>query len=75
MVYVSRPVLVPTGCWVGRRPGKHTALCMDAHWPIAAEAIFGMITLIDDDTINYSLPSGEVIAVYEPATADPALCA
>ena len=46
-----------------------------AHWPIAAETIFGMITLIDDDTINYSIPSGEVIAVYQPATTDPALCA
>jgi hypothetical protein len=46
-----------------------------AHWPIAGEAVFGMITLVDDDTINYSIPSGEVIAVYQPAATDPALCA
>jgi hypothetical protein len=46
-----------------------------ADWPIAGQAIFGMITLLDDDTINYSIPSGEVIAVYQPATTDPALCA
>jgi hypothetical protein len=46
-----------------------------AHWPIAGEAVFGTITLVDDHTIHYSIPSGEVIAVYQPATTDPMLCA
>ena len=45
-----------------------------AHWPIAQQSIFGMITLVDPDTIEYSIPSGEVIAVYEASTVEPELC-
>jgi hypothetical protein len=46
-----------------------------AHWPIAQQSIFGTITLVDADTIEYSIPSGEVIAVYEASTTQPQLCA
>jgi hypothetical protein len=46
-----------------------------AHWPIAQDYIFGTITLVDDDTIEYSIPTGEVIAVYEASVTAPQGCA
>ena len=46
-----------------------------AHWPIADQYIFGTITLVDADTIEYTIPSGEVIAVYEASADPPQLCA
>jgi hypothetical protein len=46
-----------------------------AHWPIAQEFIYGTITLVDADTIEYRIPSGEVIAIYEASTAQPQGCA
>lgn len=44
-------------------------------WPIARETLFGMLTLIDSDTIEYSIGDGEVIATYEPFVGDLQLCA
>jgi hypothetical protein len=46
-----------------------------ANWPVANEFIFGTITLVDADTIEYTIPSGEVIAIYEASTVEPELCA
>jgi hypothetical protein len=45
------------------------------NWPIAQEFVYGTITLVDPDTIEYTTPSGEVIAVYEASTTQPPLCA
>jgi hypothetical protein len=45
-----------------------------AHWPTARQALFGYVTLVAD-TIEYSLPSGEVIATYEPTPQEPPACA
>jgi hypothetical protein len=56
-------------------PETGSAAAPPAHWPIAQESIFGMITLVDADTIEYTIPSGEVIAVYEASTTEPQLCA
>jgi hypothetical protein len=46
-----------------------------ADWPIAEQYIFGTITLIDEDTIEYTIPSGETIATYEASDVTPELCA
>lgn len=43
-------------------------------WPVAAQTIFGMVTLIDAGTIDYSIPGGEVIAIYEASDEDPPGC-
>jgi hypothetical protein len=56
-------------------PESDPAEAAPAHWPIAEQSIFGTITLVDADTIEYSIPSGEVIAVYEASTTVPELCA
>ncbi len=45
------------------------------HWPVAQEQILGYVTLVDADSIEYSLPSGEVIATYEPRFQAPPVCA
>lgn len=44
-------------------------------WPVARETIFGYVTLVDDDLIEYAIADGEVIATYAPATEDPPGCA
>jgi hypothetical protein len=46
-----------------------------AGWPIAQQAIFGFVTLVDDDLIEYSIGDGQVIATYAPATEEPPGCA
>jgi hypothetical protein len=46
-----------------------------AHWPIAQEFVFGTVALVDADTIEYTIPSGEVIAVYEASAMEPPGCA
>jgi hypothetical protein len=46
-----------------------------ADWPIAEQFIFGTITLIDEGTIEYRIPSGETIATYEASDVTPQLCA
>ncbi len=44
-------------------------------WPTADETLFGYVTLIDADTIEYSIDSGEVIIAYEASDEAPfALC-
>ncbi|MGQ0830042.1 MAG: WD40/YVTN/BNR-like repeat-containing protein [Microthrixaceae bacterium] len=44
-------------------------------WPIAGETLYGFVTLVDANTVEYSIGDGEVIATYEPATTDPPGCA
>ena len=56
-------------------PAVDPSATAPAHWPIAQEFIYGTITLVDADTIEYRIPSGEVIAVYEASTAQPQGCA
>jgi hypothetical protein len=46
-----------------------------AHWPIAQGTIFGYVTLVDGDTIEYSIGQGEVIGSYAPETREPQACA
>jgi hypothetical protein len=36
--------------------------------------LFGFITLVEPMTIEYSLPSGEVIAKYHPTNQQPPQC-
>lgn len=45
-----------------------------ADWPVAQQTLFGYITLVEPGTIEYSLPSGEVIAKFHPTDVQPALC-
>ena len=45
------------------------------HWPTAGQSILGLITLTAGNTIEYSIPGGEVIAVYEPSDELPPGCA
>jgi hypothetical protein len=46
-----------------------------SHWPVAQESIFGYITLVDADTIEYTIGDGEVIATYRPSDKAPPGCA
>ncbi len=46
-----------------------------AGWPVAQQTIFGYVTLVSGDLIEYSLEDGEVIATYAPATQPPGGCA
>lgn len=46
-------------------------------WPVAQQTIFGYVTLLDDDRIEYSIGKGddsEVIATYERSDASPPGC-
>ena len=45
-----------------------------AEWPVAGQTLYGYITLVEPSTIEYSLPSGEVIAEFHPTSAPPELC-
>ena len=45
-----------------------------AGWPVAGQTLYGYITLVEPGTIEYSLPSGEVIAKFHPTTSPPELC-
>ena len=45
-----------------------------ADWPVAQQTIFGFATLVDDDTVEYSIGDGEVIATYGRPTQDPVPC-
>lgn len=42
-----------------------------SHWAVAQQTIFGFVTLVADDLIEYSIGDGEVIATYAPATQTP----
>jgi hypothetical protein len=44
-------------------------------WPMAGQSVLGYVTLVDAQTIEYSLPGGEVIAVYEASDVEPPGCA
>jgi hypothetical protein len=45
-----------------------------AAWPLVGDTLYGFATLVDADTVEYSIGDGEVIATYEPATPDPPGC-
>jgi hypothetical protein len=44
------------------------------NWPVAQQAIFGFVTLVEDDLIEYSINDAEVIATYAPSTQQPPGC-
>jgi hypothetical protein len=44
------------------------------NWPVAQQTIFGYATLIDDNTIEYTIADGDVIATYEPSDQQPPGC-
>lgn len=46
----------------------------DPDWPTAQQSILGRVTLVDDDTIEYTIPSGEVIGIYESSGEQPPGC-
>jgi hypothetical protein len=50
---------------------------LPAHWPIAEgeEHLLGLITRTDEDTIEYHLPSGELVATYTASNEQPPGCA
>jgi hypothetical protein len=41
-------------------------------WPIKYDELSGLITLVDAETIELSIPSGEVIGVYRASETEPA---
>jgi hypothetical protein len=43
-------------------------------WPVANQFILGLVTLVADNQIEYSLPSGDVVAIYEPRNEEPLMC-
>lgn len=43
--------------------------------PLAQQMLFGYVTLVDDDRIEYTLAPGEVVAVYRPSAEEPPGCA
>jgi len=45
-----------------------------ADWPVAQQSIFGFATLVDEDTVEYSIGDGEIIATYGPPETDPVPC-
>ena len=46
----------------------------DPNWPVAHQTIFGFITLVDENTIRYTIGGGEVIGVYGPSDERPPGC-
>jgi hypothetical protein len=44
-------------------------------WPIVEQSVLGHVKLVDETTIEYSLPTGEVIAIYELWEVEPPGCA
>ena len=44
-------------------------------WPMVPDEILGLVTLVDGDTIEYSIPSGEVIATYRTTDEEAPACA
>lgn len=47
---------------------------IDREWSTEQQAILGLVTLVDANTIEYSLPGGEVIAVYSASEIEPPMC-
>jgi hypothetical protein len=43
-------------------------------WPTAGQTIYGYATLVDADTVEYTVGDGEVIATYGPPTREPDMC-
>jgi hypothetical protein len=43
-------------------------------WPMVGQTILGQVTLVDETTIEYSLPTGEVVAIYRRSEAEPPGC-
>ena len=67
-LFTEAPSGLPPTAGVGDLP---------AHWPIAEgeEHLLGLITRTDDDTIEYHLPSGELVATYTASDEQPPGCA
>ncbi len=57
----------------GSESGLPSPASEDA-WPMAQESVLGLVTLVDDTTIEYSLPSGEVIGRYVASDVEPFGC-
>lgn len=83
----GRPLYIHCGMdwlYVGGRPWQRSDGGLDVEtgaadripddWPVAQQTIFGFITLVEDDLIEYSIGDGEVIATYIPATQEPPGC-
>jgi hypothetical protein len=51
----------------GGNPEQGAGQSPPAHWPLGPEGVDGRLTLVGQDRIEYSLPDGELIAVYEPS--------
>lgn len=51
----------------GGNPEEGAGEARPEHWPIGPEGVEGQLVLVDDGRIEYSLPDGELIAVYEPS--------
>jgi hypothetical protein len=47
---------------------------LNPEWPIAQQTIFGFVTMVDSETVEYSIPSGEVIGVYRADDRRPRAC-
>ena len=67
-LFTEAPSGLPPTAGVGDLP---------AHWPIAEgeEHLLGLITRTDEDTIEYRLPSGELVATYTASDEQPPGCA
>ncbi len=67
-VFTDAPSGLPPTAGVGDLP---------AHWPIAEgeEHLLGLVTRTDEDTIEYRLPSGELVATYTASDEQPPGCA
>ena len=57
---------------VGPDPGGDDGY--PARWPLVGESLYGFVTLVAPDTVEYSIGPDEVVATYEPATTTPPGC-
>lgn len=45
-----------------------------AGWPVARGQLYGFVTLVAPDRVEYSIGDGEVVATYGPPTEEPGVC-
>lgn len=43
-------------------------------WPVARGQLYGFVTLVAPDRVEYSIGDGEVVATYGPPTEEPGVC-
>ncbi|MEO1065178.1 MAG: hypothetical protein AAFZ07_27505 [Actinomycetota bacterium] len=55
-------------------PGGLPSPSPDDSWPMVGESVLGLATLLDEETIEYSLPSGEVVGTYVASDQEPFIC-